>query len=232
MNPITLSLTTYNRFDLLKKSFENVIDDPRISEIVISDDASEMEIFDKIVSEWKDHPKVKIFRNLTNQGVYRNKYYSAMYATNDWVILFDSDNVIGPDYLDKLYELPDWDEKTVYCPGRALPEFNYTRISNEPIHKGNVNALWKRPQFDACLNTMNSFFNRQEYLNVWKDDFEPISSDSIYMNYKWLEAGNKIQIVPDLQYYHRIHKGSHYVNNCARSMEIHREIEQKIRRLK
>lgn len=232
MRTITLAITTFNRFDLLVKSFEKVIDDERISEIVIVDDDSEIEIFNKIVNEWKDHPKVKIFRNATNQGVYRNKYHAVYFSTNEWVIVFDSDNIIGKDYIDTLYSIEQWDPHTEYCPGKALPDFDYTQISKEPITKDNVNTLWKKKQVDAMLNTMNSFFNRQEYLNVWRDVMEPVSSDSIFMNYRWLAAGNKIRIVPELQYYHRIHKGSHYVQNCQKSMAIHQEIEKKIRQLK
>lgn len=232
MRTVTLAITNHNRFDLLVKSFEQVIDDPRISEVVISDDESDQKIFHQILDKFSLTSKVKIFRNATNQGVYRNKFHSVLHAKNDWVIVFDSDNVIGEKYLDALYGIPQWDPRTEYCPGRALPEFNYTQIHLGVIDSSNVNALWKKKQFDAMMNTMNSFFNREEYLRVWADDFEPISSDSIYMNYKWLAAGNNIQIIPEMEYYHRIHSGSHYVNNCAKSMVIHQEIEKKIRQLK
>lgn len=232
MRSVTLAITTFNRTDLLKKSFEKVLEDERVNEIVLSDDASKVDVFKQLVEELKPIKKIKIYRNGSNQGVYRNKFHSVFHSSNPWVIVFDSDNIIGTDYIDELFKIRDWDPHTEYCPGKAEPDFDYTHISKEPITKENVNTLWKKKQFDAMLNTMNSFFNREEYLRVWKDDFEPISSDSIYMNYKWLAAGNKILIVPDLKYYHRIHSGSHYVNNCGRSMAIHKDVEQKLKNLK
>lgn len=230
MRTITLAITNYNRVALLRESFAQVIDDDRISEIVISDDASDLTVYKAIQHEYKDIAKVKIHRNLSNVGVYQNKYRSALHATNDWVILFDSDNVLGKDYIDKLYELPEWDEHTEYCPAKAHPSFDYSKLGL--ITKENVNSMWRIKQFDAFVNTNNSFFNREEYLRHFDPDFEPISSDSIYMNYRWLAAGNKIQVVKGMEYYHRIHKGSHYVQNCEKSNVIHASIMEKIKQLR
>ena len=42
---VTLAITTYNRIDMTVKSFAQVLDDPRITEIVIVDDHSTDQIF-------------------------------------------------------------------------------------------------------------------------------------------------------------------------------------------
>ncbi len=230
MKPITLAITTFNRFTLLIESFRKVLDDERISEIIISDDESEIELYKDIVNYFKTESKVKVYRNLTNVGVYQNKYRSALHATNPWIILFDSDNIIDKSYIDKLYEIPEWDEHTEYCPAKAHPSFDYSKLGL--ITKENVNSMWRIKQFDAFINTFNSFFNRKEYLKIFDPEFEPISSDSIYMNYLWLKAGNKIQVVKGMEYYHRIHKGSHYVQNCEKSNVIHANIMEKLKQLR
>lgn len=229
---ISLCITHYNRAELLVDSFKNILTDDRVSEIVIVDDCSNEDVYNKVAWQVLANYQVKLYQNETNLGVYHNKKRSIELATNDWCIVFDSDNVIDTDYIDKLYALQPWDKNTEYCPALAEPAFNYSSLAGPPITKENVNTLWKHNQFEAFLNTMNSFFNREEYLKVWDGSIEPISSDSIYMNYKWLAAGNAIQVVEGMKYYHRIHNGSHYVNNCAKSNVIHRDIEMKIKRLK
>jgi len=45
---ITLSITTYNRSELVTESFDKVITDDRISEIIIVDDFSSIEIFNDL----------------------------------------------------------------------------------------------------------------------------------------------------------------------------------------
>jgi glycosyltransferase involved in cell wall biosynthesis len=232
MTPISLSITNFNRFTLLIESFRKVLDDERISEIIISDDASETELFNDVVDYFKTESKVKIHRNATNQGVYRNKFHSVLHATNEWVIVFDSDNVIDKTYIDKLYNIPVWDEHTEYCPDKAKPDLDYTFLSNTELTAKNINSFWRHKQFAAFINTFNSFFNREEFLKHFDPDFEPISSDSIYANYRWLAAGNKIQVVQGMEYYHRIHKGSHYVQNCEKSNVIHASIMEKIKQLR
>lgn len=229
---ITLAITTFNRFDLTLKSFAQVLDDERISEIILVDDNSSFKYYQDLVFALYDKPKIKLHRNQHNLGVYHNKRRSVELSTNEWVIVGDSDNIYGPAYLDAIYAIPEWDTKTEYCPGKALPAFNYTHLADNEINRHNINNFWSRPQFGAFINTMNSFFNREEYLKVWDGGIEPISSDSIYMNYLWLSAGNKIRVLPDMEYQHLIHKGSHYNLNCAKSNVIHKRIMEQLKMLR
>lgn len=232
MRTITLAITHLNRLPLLIESFAKVVEDSRVSEILISDDASDSKTFSQLLEYCKPIEKIKIYRNSSNVGVYRNKYQSVLYSSNPWVIVFDSDNVIDKGYIDKLYEIEEWDDKTEYCPEKANPNLDYSFLGGVELSAKNVNGYWKERHFQSFLNTFNSFFNREEYLKTFDPDFEPISSDSIYMNFNWLKRGNKMKVVKGMEYYHRIHKGSHYVQNCEKSTVIHREIEQKIKMLR
>jgi glycosyltransferase involved in cell wall biosynthesis len=36
--------------------------------------------------------KIKVFRNKTNQGAFRNKYETVSKCSNEWIYLLDSDN--------------------------------------------------------------------------------------------------------------------------------------------
>ena len=96
---ISLCITTWKRFPMIIKSFEQVINDERIGEVVISSDADEGEQWDKLQEYCKYHPKIKLVRNKTRLKVYGNKHASVKAASYDWVIIFDSDNIMTVDYI-------------------------------------------------------------------------------------------------------------------------------------
>ncbi len=217
---------------MLLQSCEQLLTDSRCSEIIISDDASDLEVYKAIVEHYKPYPKVKIHRNATNQGVYQNKYHSVSLASNEWVIVGDSDNVFGPDYLDTLFALPEWDKKIAYSPDFGKTQFDFTHLSGKLINKKNVAGLLKEKNFESLANVMNYFVNRDEFIRIHDDMMEPISADSIYKNYLWFEAGNALYVTPGLQYVHRVHKGSHYVNNCGRSNVIYAKIFNLLKEMK
>lgn len=229
---ISLCVTTHNRFALLLESIEQVLDDERVSEIIISDDASDKDVFNAIVEHYKPYPKVKVHRNLTNQGVYQNKYTSVVLAKNDWIIVADSDNVFDKRYLDTLFALPEWDKRVAYSPEFGKTQFDFTHLSGKMINKHNVASLFREKHFESLINLMNYFVNRSEFIRLHDNSMEPISADSIYKNYLWFEAGNSLYVTPGLQYVHRVHKGSHYVNNCGRSNVIYNKIASKLKAMR
>lgn len=229
---ITLAVTTYNRYDFLLKCFADVVDDERINEIVIVDDHSDLDIFDKIVRTYADEPKVYIYRNAKNLGVYKNKYQSVKHSCNDWVIVFDSDNVIKKDYIDKLYERKVWLDTIVYCPDFAKPQFDYRNFGGVEIFKNNAAKFFASKQFDCLINTMNCFVNREKFLDVYDPDTEPFAADSAYFNYRWLMKGNSMLIIPGLEYEHTVHPGSHYVQTSAVSNSFHTKMMNAFKNMK
>ena len=231
MKHISLCLTNYNRLEFLLNSFAKVENDPRISEIVISDDCSDMYIWNQLTHELKDHSKVKLFRNDKNVDCYVNKKLSIERATNDYVIILDSDNQIDTDYLDAIYA-EEWNPKLILAPSYAKPTFDYRHLEGIYITKGNISFIYDEPMLPTALNTMNYFVNRQEYLDCWDGSVDPVTADSIYQNYNFLKNGGEIKIVPNMHYLHAVHNGSHYVNNVHRTGDFYNFVEQQIRNLK
>lgn len=232
---ITLAITTYNRTELLYESFEHVIDDPRISEVVIVDDSSPLGMFTDIEYHFRDKDKVKLFRNDRNLDCYYNKREAVRKSSNEWVILLDSDNIITKNYLDRIDSLfiSGLNPKTVYQPSFAKPHFKFTSYEGILVDKSNVNRYMDDPTFGTMLNAMNYFVNRDEFLRVWDGTVNPVTSDSIFQNYNWLNSGNSIYVVPDLEYEHRVHTGSHYQNNVRRTPRgFHDEIVNKLKALR
>src|SRR4051812_5782833 len=97
---ITLAITTWNRYEMVLESFAQVQADPRIDEIIVLDDHSVDGSYEKLEANmnWE---KVKLYRNDENIDCYRNKCRAVKLATNPWVVLLDSDNIINTDYLDR-----------------------------------------------------------------------------------------------------------------------------------
>lgn len=248
---LSLCITTYNRFELLKESYAQVIDDPRISEIIIVDDCStEAGIKEKVNS--LAGGKVKVFYQAQNRGMSMNKRDAIGYASNTWVIIFDSDNVIGPDYLDAFFELAiEGDainifekiagiEKFIFCPDFAKPEFNYReyRIGNGGI--GARSGIYTRREcaheikndsFNCLLNTCNYIVHRDNYLATYQFNPDHIASDTIWHNYNHLKAGGYFVVVPEMQYYHRVHKGSGFLQGVDHNMRMQAEVRRMIMEL-
>lgn len=230
---VTIAIPTFNRAEMTIESFFDVYSDDRVDEIIIVDDASDYDIYEDLKSMTDALPKVKLYRNITNQDCYRNKMTAISFATNDWCILLDSDNKINKSYLDVIFNLPEWDNRTVYTPSFAQPHFNFTPYSGVLLSKEFVSEYIDKPMLEVCLNAANYLVNKNEYLKVWDGTVDPVTSDSIYQCYNWLKAGNKIYIVPNLKYEHRVHDGSHYQNNVKRTPEgFHESVLKKLRELK
>src|SRR5882672_11254545 len=122
---LALCITHLNRFDMLKECLAQVLDDPRVEEIVIQDDYSEMACWMQTEEYFSQFPKVRLFRNTHNVGVYQNKARAIRNATKPWCILFDSDNGMEKNYLDRLEQLMPWDRELSYLPDFAKPTFDY-----------------------------------------------------------------------------------------------------------
>lgn len=227
---ISLCITTHNRDSLTVQSFSYVQNDNRISEIVIVDDCSDERIYNNLAKMVKGIPKVKLYRNEKNLDCYRNKREAVSKSSNEWVIILDSDNVIKREYLDSIPE--NLSLKTVYQPSFARPHFNFTEYSGKVISRHNVARYMHDDRFKTMLNAMNYLVNRDEYLKVWDGSIDPVTSDSIFQNYNWLNKGNSIYVVPGMEYEHLVHNGSHYQNNVRRTPSgFHQSIEIKLKNL-
>lgn len=233
MAKISLCITNYNRYVYLFKSFEQVLHDERISEIVIVDDCSDKDIYDAIAERVKHMPKVRLFRNASNLSVYDNKKEAVSKATNEYCIIFDSDNIIGVDFIDKVYSI-EWNSKTILAPDFAQPVFDYRQYSGTTFRKSNVAKYAQRGNFACLINTMNYFVHRDSYVSTWQPKQGIKGADSIYMNYLWLMAGNDIHVLKGLQYFHRVNgydkkeHGSNYVKYAVESAPQADKIEQQM----
>jgi glycosyltransferase involved in cell wall biosynthesis len=223
---LTLAITNYNRTDLLKRSFEKVINDDRVYEILIMDDNSTQEVWNEI-SEYSDcYNKVLCFRNKYNIGMSLNKRKAINYSNSDWVLLLDSDNIIDSSYLDALEKFTDWElhTDTIYCPVKALPNFDYSFYSGIYISKDNIDYFSTKPLFEALMNTCNYVVNRKTYLKNFVENHEIKGVDTFWYAYNHLKNGGNFYIVPNMQYHHEVHSGSQWLANADYNTKSSKEI--------
>ena len=228
MRQISLCLTHWNRAHMITKAYEKVFADPRISEIVISDDHSNWTQYLELLKLRTD--RVNVFRNEVNLGVGGNKAKAISLAQSEWAIIFDSDNVLDTDYLDRLFEIPEWDKDTIYAPTFAKPHFDYRGIGGKTISRGNVKEYMGNGAFSCFLNTGNYFVHRDTFGEVY-EHVQVKGADSIYIVYLWLKAGKKIVPVPGMHYEHLVHNGSYYVSVAKESEPLTSYYETLIKEL-
>jgi glycosyltransferase involved in cell wall biosynthesis len=237
---ISLCITSYNRDSLVWEAIEHVVRDERISEIVICDDKSDLPYQKSLESIAGLYTKIKLVKNERNVGCYKNKARAVSHASNEWVILLDSDNVIRTDYIDPLMHYNTyygWKREEILAPDFAYPTFDYRHFSDVTFSRKNVRKFVKHPRFDCLINTANYFFHRDEYLKNHDPNKEPWTADTIYTNYRWLERGNSIHVLKGLQYFHRTddfkgQEGSHYKTHNKKTNGFAKKIEQQLLRLK
>lgn len=231
MQKLSLAITTYNRFDLTIKSFEKVIDDPRIDEIVIVDDASTDGSGERLTEYFKDNSKVKVIIQAQNRSMQQNKADAVSFCSNEWIILLDSDNEISEKYIDALeacYNNVGFDKDTIYAPVRALPTFIFDRFEQITIDKSNVHFYVNMPFFGAMINTCNYMVNKEVYGKNFK--FEPsvkgVDTASHFVRH--LTNKGKFHVVKDLEYFHLTHSGSEFMKFVDYNMAMAKEIDEKL----
>lgn len=232
---ISLCITTYNRYDLLLESFDKVIGDPRISEIVIVDDNSKPEIcnlLSETLSGANYADRVTFHINQENIGMSRNKVRAVELATNRWCIILDSDNIIDTSYLDAITDEMLIDPTTIYCPEYAKPQFDYRKYAGQTINSDNAGKIMEKPMGECLFNTCNYLVNRDEYLLVYEYNPDMKGTDTIWFNYLWLKEGNYFHVVPGMQYYHRVHAGSGFMEEVDYNMRKSKEVKQLIQTLR
>jgi len=185
---ISLAITTYNEFysrktiDILNQNIAIAQADDRIQEIVISDDCSkDFNILHRI---YFGQRKIKIYKNEKNLGVFGNKKMAVKRCSSEWVILFDSDNLISKNYVDVLYQ-EKWNKNVIYCPSFARP-IVLKNIEKEMKEKYNIpldifdfrkynNRVFSRKDGNELSDNINMitvgnyFINKNEYLDILKD---------------------------------------------------------------
>lgn len=227
---ISLCIPTMNRYDkFLSKSIPDYLTNEHITEIVICDETGED--YESILSNFS-HPKLKVFKNDHQLGCFKNKMNVASKATSKYICIFDSDNFADENYFiafKNFIKSSDKPDNTIFLPSFARPNFNYKWLCNNYVTKENVKDIWfyfknknlPGAGMETVLNTMNciiskAFFDKYNILDDEPWCNECYAYDSIYFCLYYLFILNaSLIVVPDMEYDHRVHDGSHYTEKAG-----------------
>lgn len=239
---ISLAIPHYNNSNFIIDAILPALNDDRVSEIIICDDYSkDVNILQELINNI-NNTKIKLFINNENKGCYHNKIETVSKCTNEWAILLDSDNILSPSYIDKLFEIPQWDETVIYSPSFAktfpgvISEYlNFTKYENTTITRDiYINNIHDN-NFKCLINDCNYFIPIKSFLCCMTPiqhnyDKKKISSlDAAIFFTDWLCYGNTIFVVKDLHYDHRVHPNSTYmISTHEYENEIRHQLLNKI----
>jgi hypothetical protein len=223
----TLCIPTMDRYDkFLSANLINYIENPLISEIIITDENGND--IDKILDSNMNKQKLKLYKNSRRLGPFLNKLEACKYATNEWIALIDSDNFADNEYFKianiyiKNINNPKYD---IIAPSFAKPRFDYRHLSHKIITKNNLKSIVEfeninrknRSPLETLMNTGNYILNKSLLtdLNLFNelDKLEYSSAcDVIYFNTLLFEQLDiNIHIVNGLEYEHSLHDNSIYL---------------------
>jgi hypothetical protein len=218
-----------NRFDPFLKSYLELylkyLNYGIINEIVICDETGDD--YQKIMDTFGDVPNLKVYKNDSVLGVFKNKLKVASLASFDYIALIDSDNFADETYFKTVREyISDnghlFSSHLILAPSFAKSNFNYKSFEGNIVTKANLKDVYYSTGFTMLLNTGNYIIHKNIINNITYDDsimFYITSGDVLYFNLLGFLQFEDFQfhIVKDLEYEHIVHDGSIYLNthhNC------------------
>lgn len=228
---ISLAIPHYNNSDYMMETMSASLSDDRVSEIIICDDKSnDIEILENLIASL-NNPKIKLYKNQINLGVYHNKIKTVTYCSNQWALLIDSDNIITKEFIDRIFEIETWCTNTIYAPSYA---YTFPQGPSQLLNFESYAGTYITPEiyiqhaisninFQCLINNCNYFIPTAEFIksmpyNDYKRDTID-SMDGAVLFTDWLCNKNTVFIVKNMQYKHRLHPQSTYMRFYTRCNE-------------
>lgn len=188
-NPMTdIILLTYNNVNLLDKFFNCIYKNTKDFNLIIVDNNSKDNSVDFIKKQQKKESNITLIEEQTNLGVAGGRNRGIKEGKAEYVICLDSDQFVGPNWLDELFifiekgfDYVGVDAWLLNNPKHPRPYFPFKRIES-PYHKfsyvGGGGCLMKRGIF--------------EELGFYDEQFNPMYFEDPDAIYKALKSGYRI----------------------------------------
>jgi GT2 family glycosyltransferase len=141
MKSISLAIPFFNTSEYFTDCIKYAIDDDFVDEIIVNDDCSRQDEFDKLLSLVAGKDKVKVFRNDHNLGAFRNKYVTVKNCSNLWVYLLDSDNYPFEETYDVIRGIPDDYSDICFAPRKLYYYKDSTKLKFREKFKQMIKSL-------------------------------------------------------------------------------------------
>lgn len=219
--PLSLCIPTMNRWSFLEKNLPHYLANPYIHEIVITDETGNDAYR---IRETFNDPKLKVFINPKRLYAYQNKEEAVRRASNEWIVLIDSDNFAPLPYFEAwatYLQAHPLDPATVYAPSRTIPTnghdgFDYRSLVGSPLTKTTYRELSSNSMLECAINTGNYIVHKDTYLKANDPVCADIYTQNIGIDVKLktffqLANGSMFVFPPGMEYEHIVHSGSLYI---------------------
>jgi hypothetical protein len=226
----SLCIPTMDRYDnFLSKYIPLYLKNDLIDEIIISDENGND--IKKINEHFPNNNKLKLFVNEERLGPFMNKIRACSKASNEWIVLMDSDNFADENYFNianNYLKNNNIEKNSILAPCFAKPKFNYSHLSGFVYKKGMFNKNKElenkliNPSYtnsSVLMNTGNYVINKFliDNIDLTKEMDDIIMSsacDVIYFNTLLFEQLDlNLHVVPNLTYDHVVHNESIYLQS-------------------
>ncbi len=110
--PIDIIICVHNAFYDVKKCLTSVINNTnKPYQLIIIDDGSDVETKEFLQKFQAEHDNSTLIRNDKARGYTRAANQGMKYSNSDYLVLLNSDTIVGPDWLDGLYSTMISDKK-------------------------------------------------------------------------------------------------------------------------
>jgi glycosyltransferase involved in cell wall biosynthesis len=245
----TLCIPTMDRFDsFLSNYLPRYLNNILIGEIVITDENGNDAT--KIKNAFPNNEKIKIFVNQNRVGPFLNKLKACSHASNEWIVLMDSDNFASDDYFVKAAEyisaVIGEQKNVILAPSFASPRFDYSHLNGFVYEKGRFqsNKLLEQQNIKSNNSNSETMMNTGNYvLNKYLIDNVDLSKeidnikyssacDVIYFNTMLFEQLDlKLHVVPNMIYDHVVHNGSIYMQTHGQFCNFNDYVHQRYHNL-
>ncbi len=244
----SLCIPTLNRITFLKENIPKYLENPLISEIIITDENGS----DAASLQSLNSPKLKVYVNDHCLGPFLNKQKALSLATNEWIALIDSDNFAPPSYFEaakQFIEKKKPASNSIIAPCEALPGFvsekftghdgyNYKTYSGKNINLDYLKTIsqFKLQNYCAIPNMLN-LGNYIIHKSICTPDISKESHitinhsssfDVFYFNLLLFEQYDlNFHVIPKMIYYHSIHEDSIYLKTHSQNDQYEDEIKKR-----
>ena len=102
---ISIVIPSYNRAYIIGRALDSISQQTFSDwECIVADDYSTDETESVVSSYAETDPRFHFLKNNRSKGAQGARNTGILAAKGDWVVLFDSDNIMHPDFLDKCYQ--------------------------------------------------------------------------------------------------------------------------------
>lgn len=137
---ISIIIPTYNRAELLRKTLGSIINQTSSEwECIVVDDFSQDDTREVVEGIIKENDKIFYLINTHKKGAQGARNTGLYHAKYDWVIFFDSDNTMHPDFVETMLQhLDDSSDVVACCSDVVNVETGNTGRVMTPRCRGNI----------------------------------------------------------------------------------------------